>query len=103
MWAPARTRAKRAPAAGAGAAEGRALDDVACSEAIDLSRHGCDVVVVVRDRGRRRPPRGEHRGRGQQLMAALMDKVETVPGDDGTEVRMVRRLGGGECGVAGKD
>jgi GAF domain-containing protein/anti-sigma regulatory factor (Ser/Thr protein kinase) len=52
------------------------------------------VVVTVRDTGRWREPRGEHRGRGLALMRALMDEVEVSAGDDrGTEVRLVRTLG----------
>jgi serine phosphatase RsbU (regulator of sigma subunit)/anti-sigma regulatory factor (Ser/Thr protein kinase) len=61
---------------------------------IDLSFEGGSVVVVVRDHGRWRPPRGENRGRGQQLMAALMDRADTVADERGTEVRMVRTLTG---------
>jgi serine phosphatase RsbU (regulator of sigma subunit)/anti-sigma regulatory factor (Ser/Thr protein kinase) len=50
------------------------------------------VNLRVRDYGNWRAPRGEHRGRGLQLIEALMEDVEIVRGDRGTEVRMRRRL-----------
>jgi anti-sigma regulatory factor (Ser/Thr protein kinase) len=50
------------------------------------------ITVVVRDQGRWRPPRGHNRGRGTLLMQELMDHFEVITGDDGTEVRMRRRL-----------
>jgi PAS domain S-box-containing protein len=51
-----------------------------------------EVEVRVRDRGRWRTPRGKNRGRGLQIMEAVMDTVEIDRGGDGTEVRMRRRL-----------
>jgi GAF domain-containing protein/anti-sigma regulatory factor (Ser/Thr protein kinase) len=51
------------------------------------------VVLCVRDYGSWRPPRGKHRGRGLQLIDALMEDVEIARRDDGTEVRMRRRIG----------
>jgi anti-sigma regulatory factor (Ser/Thr protein kinase) len=54
------------------------------------------VEVRVRDSGTWRPPRGANRGRGTLLMQELMDGFEVVTGDAGTEVRLRRRLGGGE-------
>jgi serine phosphatase RsbU (regulator of sigma subunit)/anti-sigma regulatory factor (Ser/Thr protein kinase) len=51
-----------------------------------------EVLVVVRDQGRWRPPRGHNRGRGTLLMQELMDDFEVKTGDEGTEVRMRRRL-----------
>jgi anti-sigma regulatory factor (Ser/Thr protein kinase)/putative methionine-R-sulfoxide reductase with GAF domain len=52
-----------------------------------------DVVhLVVRDSGRWRPARGQHRGRGLAIMKTSMDEVEIRPGDAGTEVIMSRRL-----------
>ncbi|HYT30004.1 MAG TPA: SpoIIE family protein phosphatase [Actinomycetota bacterium] len=51
-----------------------------------------DVVVRVRDGGRWRAPRGEHRGRGITMMRALMDKVDIRHEESGTEVVMRRRL-----------
>jgi anti-sigma regulatory factor (Ser/Thr protein kinase) len=51
------------------------------------------VEVTVHDSGSWRAPRGKERGRGIALMRATMDEVEVVPGDAGTTVRLVRRLG----------
>jgi GAF domain-containing protein/anti-sigma regulatory factor (Ser/Thr protein kinase) len=53
---------------------------------------GADVHVVVRDQGRWRPPRGHNRGRGTLLMQELMDDFQVTTSDEGTEVRMRRRL-----------
>jgi GAF domain-containing protein/anti-sigma regulatory factor (Ser/Thr protein kinase) len=52
------------------------------------------VVVEVCDTGRWRPPRGTERGHGMGLMRALMDDVAVHPTDEGTEVRLRRRLAG---------
>jgi GAF domain-containing protein/anti-sigma regulatory factor (Ser/Thr protein kinase) len=53
-----------------------------------------DVVIVeVIDSGHWRAPRGTERGHGMGLMRALMDDVAVLPGDEGTEVRLRRRLG----------
>jgi serine phosphatase RsbU (regulator of sigma subunit)/anti-sigma regulatory factor (Ser/Thr protein kinase) len=51
-----------------------------------------EVCVVVRDQGRWRPPRGHNRGRGTLLMQELMDHFEVTTSEEGTEVRMRRRL-----------
>jgi anti-sigma regulatory factor (Ser/Thr protein kinase) len=51
-----------------------------------------EVQVLVRDQGRWRPPRGHNRGRGTLLMQELMDHFEVTTGEDGTEVRMRRKL-----------
>jgi serine phosphatase RsbU (regulator of sigma subunit)/anti-sigma regulatory factor (Ser/Thr protein kinase) len=54
-----------------------------------------EVRLTVRDRGRWRAPRGEHRGRGLALMRALMDDVDVRANEHGgTDVRLVRRLEG---------
>jgi anti-sigma regulatory factor (Ser/Thr protein kinase) len=50
------------------------------------------VTLVVRDHGRWRAPRGEHRGRGLAMIEALMDGVEVTRGERGSEVTMRRRL-----------
>lgn len=50
------------------------------------------VYLIVRDSGRWRPARGQHRGRGLAIMKTSMDEVEIRPGDTGTEVVMSRRL-----------
>lgn len=48
-----------------------------------------EVEIVVRDRGRWRPPRGDG-GRGIDLMQACMASVEIQQGPEGTVVRMRR-------------
>jgi len=53
---------------------------------------GGDAVVSVRDSGRWREPRGANRGRGMVLMKGLMDRVETTTGEEGTTVRLHKRL-----------
>jgi anti-sigma regulatory factor (Ser/Thr protein kinase) len=53
---------------------------------------GDEVTVVIRDQGRWRPPRGHNRGRGTLLMQELMDHFEVTTSEQGTEVRMRRRL-----------
>jgi serine phosphatase RsbU (regulator of sigma subunit)/anti-sigma regulatory factor (Ser/Thr protein kinase) len=55
-------------------------------------REGDDVVLVIRDHGRWRPPRGQNRGRGLGLMETFMDDVAVAPTDSGTEVRMRRKI-----------
>jgi PAS domain S-box-containing protein len=59
-------------------------------EVIAEFREG-EVCIEVRDDGQWREPRGDNRGRGLNLMKALMDSV-SLETRDGTEVRMVRRL-----------
>jgi GAF domain-containing protein/anti-sigma regulatory factor (Ser/Thr protein kinase) len=56
------------------------------------SLRGGEIVLVVRDSGSWRPPRGHNRGRGTLLMQQLMDDFEVTTGDAGTEVRMSKRL-----------
>jgi anti-sigma regulatory factor (Ser/Thr protein kinase) len=53
---------------------------------------GGDVHITIADRGRWRPARGENRGRGLALMRELMDHVDVELGDEGTTVRMQRRI-----------
>jgi anti-anti-sigma factor len=48
--------------------------------------------LTVRDFGRWRPARGEHRGRGLELMHATMDEVAVTNDDAGTIVEMSLRL-----------
>ena len=55
-------------------------------------REGDDVVLVIRDDGRWRPPRGQNRGRGLGLMRSFMDEVAVAPQESGTEVRMRRKI-----------
>jgi anti-sigma regulatory factor (Ser/Thr protein kinase) len=60
---------------------------------LDASRNNGEVRIVVRDTGGWREPRKSDRGRGLDLMRALMDEVELEAGDDGTTVRMRRKIG----------
>jgi len=59
---------------------------------VHVHRDGDAVEIVVRDRGRWRPARGRHRGRGLGVMRATMDSVELHKATVGSEVRMRRRL-----------
>jgi PAS domain S-box-containing protein len=60
---------------------------------LDAQRSDGQVSIVVRDTGGWREPRKSDRGRGLELMRALMDDVELEAGDAGTTVRMRRRIG----------
>ena len=51
------------------------------------------VKVAIRDFGNWRAPRGEHRGRGLQLMEGLTDAIELIRTDEGTTIELSRRLG----------
>ena len=51
-----------------------------------------DVVAVISDSGRWRPPRGHHRGRGITLMKALADEVTIEQTDTGTRVVLRRTV-----------
>ena len=61
---------------------------------VDLNAEfdGSEVVLTVADSGGWRDQRDSDRGRGLDLIRALMDSVEVEPGDDGTVVRMRKRL-----------
>jgi serine phosphatase RsbU (regulator of sigma subunit)/anti-sigma regulatory factor (Ser/Thr protein kinase) len=59
---------------------------------VDAEHREAKIRVVVRDRGRWRPPRGSHRGRGLPLMRALMESVNVDHGEDGTVVVLERTL-----------
>ena len=61
---------------------------------IEASRVDSDVLIVIRDFGGWREPRGTDRGRGLPLMEALMDSVQVDPSSQGTTVQLRRRLGG---------
>ena len=52
------------------------------------------VSITVRDTGQWRPPRGENRGRGLNIIRAAMDAVEINTTAAGTEIVMHRRLRG---------
>lgn len=64
------------------------------SVSVEVARDSREALtVVVRDRGRWKPPGDAgHRGRGFALMRALMETVDVASGDHGTVVRMRRRL-----------
>jgi anti-sigma regulatory factor (Ser/Thr protein kinase) len=51
-----------------------------------------ELVVEVRDSGRWREPRGENRGRGLRIVEGLMEQVEVVKEEQGTTIRMRKRL-----------
>ena len=51
-----------------------------------------EVCLIIRDQGRWRPPRGHNRGRGTLLMQELMDHFEVNTSEEGTVVRMRRRV-----------
>jgi anti-sigma regulatory factor (Ser/Thr protein kinase) len=65
---------------------------------LDASRNNGEVSIVVRDTGGWREPRKSDRGRGLELMRALMDDVELEAGDAGTTVRMRRKISAGPNG-----
>jgi anti-sigma regulatory factor (Ser/Thr protein kinase)/putative methionine-R-sulfoxide reductase with GAF domain len=57
------------------------------------ANHSAGVVTLaVRDDGRWRPPRGQHRGRGLLMIEATVDEVDVRSTADGTEILMQRRL-----------
>jgi anti-sigma regulatory factor (Ser/Thr protein kinase) len=59
---------------------------------VDGEFDGEEVRLTVADRGAWREKRDSDRGRGLDLIRALMDDVEVTPGDSGTVVRMTKRL-----------
>ncbi len=68
---------------------------------MDAALSGHEVSITVRDFGRWREPRGDNRGRGLTLIEATMDSVDVVKDlQQGTEVRMVRKLAGSQDGTA---
>jgi len=60
---------------------------------VRASRDHGNLMVVVEDEGRWRPPgRTDQRGRGLTLMHSLMDDVEIAPSPSGTQVTLRRRV-----------
>jgi GAF domain-containing protein/anti-sigma regulatory factor (Ser/Thr protein kinase) len=59
---------------------------------LDARVENGEVVIEIRDEGRWRPARGSHRGRGLTMMRDLMDDVQVDSDEDGTVVRMRRRV-----------
>jgi len=53
---------------------------------------GGEVTLVVRDSGEWREQANGHRGRGIEMMKAVMDDVTVKGGPDGTEVELRRKL-----------
>ena len=76
--------------------QGDGLEEISLSAAVENG----EITIVVRDFGQWRPPRRDDRGRGMSLMQALMDDVQVLPGDEGTEVRLRRRLNRNGRGLA---
>jgi anti-sigma regulatory factor (Ser/Thr protein kinase) len=62
---------------------------------VEARKEGPRVAVAVHDHGRWRRPRGHDRGRGFTLMNYFMDSVDVERSEQGTTVRMERRLGRG--------
>ena len=62
---------------------------------IEATRGADDVLVVVRDYGAWREPRGQNRGRGLKLMKTLMDDVTVRQEESGTTVELRRAVDGG--------
>jgi anti-sigma regulatory factor (Ser/Thr protein kinase) len=67
---------------------------------LDALRVDSEVSIVVRDTGGWREPRESDRGRGLDLMRALMDDVDLQAGDAGTTVTMRRTLGASSNGAS---
>ncbi len=61
---------------------------------VELEAHLIDreVALKVRDSGSWRPRPPKQRGKGMQMMNALMDRVSVNTGPDGTEVELRRKL-----------
>jgi anti-sigma regulatory factor (Ser/Thr protein kinase) len=59
---------------------------------VDGEFDGTDVRLTISDQGGWREKRDTDRGRGLDLIRALMDDVEVEPGESGTVVRMRKRL-----------
>ena len=59
-----------------------------------------EITIVVRDTGRWRAARNGDRGRGLPLIEACMDSCVFTRGDEGTEVRMRRRVPRAELGMS---
>jgi anti-sigma regulatory factor (Ser/Thr protein kinase) len=55
---------------------------------------GVEVEIAIRDTGRWRTPGDATRGRGLSVMRELMEAVEIEPSEQGTTVRLRRRLRG---------
>ena len=56
-------------------------------------REGGEIHIAVHDHGSWRSERDDDHGRGLDLMRTLMDTVAVQPGEQGTTVSLMRRLG----------
>ncbi|TSD99578.1 SpoIIE family protein phosphatase [Skermania sp. ID1734] len=69
------------------------IDSAAARVTVTASMTGAECTVTVTDNGWWRPPEiSTLRGRGLLLMRGLMDDVELEPSENGTSVRMRKRL-----------
>jgi PAS domain S-box-containing protein len=60
---------------------------------VDAAFSDGEISVTIRDFGSWRDPRGDNRGRGLDLIDAIMDSVDVITNpNEGTEVRMTRML-----------
>ncbi len=59
---------------------------------VEVNFDGGELVATVRDTGSWREKRGEHRGRGLNIIEELMDEVHVTVQEGGTVVTMRRRL-----------
>jgi anti-sigma regulatory factor (Ser/Thr protein kinase) len=62
---------------------------------VRATREGPEIEITVRDTGRWRPPGEAGRGRGLAVMRELMDDVQIDPSEQGTTVKLRRRLQAG--------
>jgi serine phosphatase RsbU (regulator of sigma subunit)/anti-sigma regulatory factor (Ser/Thr protein kinase) len=60
---------------------------------LELDHETGEIVAMIHDTGRWRPPRGHNRGRGLQLMEAVSDTVTIDSTSTGTGVTIRRHLG----------
>jgi signal transduction histidine kinase/CheY-like chemotaxis protein len=59
---------------------------------VRAEREHAALRISVRDDGSWRAPRGDHRGRGLEMMRRLMDEVEVCADEGGTQVTLVWQL-----------
>ena len=62
------------------------------SVAIEAEVDDGEITIVVRDTGRWRAARNGDRGRGLPLIESCMDSYVFTRGEEGTELRMIRRV-----------
>jgi anti-sigma regulatory factor (Ser/Thr protein kinase) len=59
---------------------------------VRAEREHAALRISVHDDGSWRAPRGDHRGRGLEMMRRLMDEVEVCADEGGTQVTLVWQL-----------